>query len=97
MALTITITDPKLIEMIQQKAEEAGVSQSEAVEIVLRDAFSENVYIDRRMPPLLTPEYKGAREAQVMATLAEIHTIVRRQDRFEDYDARFYDWAGLPR
>ena len=97
MALTVTITDPKLIELIQQKAKEAGVSQSGAAEIVLWDVFSENAHVDRRTSPPLTSEYKTARKAKVMATLAEIHAIVQRQDRFGDYDAWLYDWAGLPR
>lgn len=35
MALTVTITDPELIALIEQKAGEAGVSESEAVELVL--------------------------------------------------------------
>lgn len=94
MALTITITDPKLIELIQQKAEEAGVSLSEAAHLVLEEGASETMRTQVHTP--LTAEYKAERKAKVMATLAEIHAVIRRQDRFGDYDAWLYDWAGLP-
>ncbi len=95
MALTITITDPKLIELIQQKAEEAGVSQSEAAQRVLKERASENIRAQVTHTPL-TAEYKAERKAKVMATLASIHELATDEDRAFDYNAWLYDENGLP-
>jgi len=97
MALTITITDPKIIKLIEQKAAEAGISESEAVESALGKGDVESLGQTAPDYPRLSDEYKEVRRERVMKTLAEIHELVTDEDRAFDYDAWLYDENGLPR
>ncbi|HWV35559.1 MAG TPA: type II toxin-antitoxin system VapB family antitoxin [Thermomicrobiales bacterium] len=96
MALTITITDPKIIKLIEQKAAEAGISASEAVEHALGQENTKTVDQADQDHPRLSDEYKEARRERVLKTLAEIHELVTDEDRAFDYDAWLYDENGLP-
>ncbi|MGI8486558.1 MAG: hypothetical protein ACR2OU_20155 [Thermomicrobiales bacterium] len=95
MALTITITDPNLIKLIQQKAEETGVSQSEAAQLVLKQGAPVSKPTQAVHTPL-TSEYKAERKAKILATLASIHELVTDEDRAFNFDAWLYDENGLP-
>jgi hypothetical protein len=94
MALTVTITDPELIALIEQKAGEAGVSESEAVELVLGERRNPT-YASQRSGQE-TALAREERIARALKTLAEIHKVITDEDRAFDYDAWLYDENGLP-
>lgn len=95
MALTITITDPKLIELIQQKAKEAGVSQSEAAQRVLEER-SDVAPAPEPKAHTMTQQERDERAEKAMKILSRIHAQITDEDRAFDYDAWLYDENGLP-
>ncbi|MGI8486560.1 MAG: type II toxin-antitoxin system VapB family antitoxin [Thermomicrobiales bacterium] len=93
MALTITITDPKLIKMIQQKAEEAGLSPQQTIQQAFdaRDA-SHNV-IDGSRQSIA----EEVRRQEILDLIRDMQSRMDPTMSRTDYDDWLYDEHGLPK
>ena len=95
MALTITITDPKIIRLIEQKAAEAGISESEAVESALEERNPETT-LGTVVDGSVSRELPTERAARVAELVARMQARFTNEDRAYDYDAWLYDENGIP-
>lgn len=92
MALTIT-TDPKLIKLIQQKAEEAGLSPQQTIQQVFDANNSSHVAAGEG-------KHVSAEETRRQEILDLIRDMQSRMDPTmtrDDYDDWLYDEHGLPK
>ncbi|MGC4105202.1 MAG: hypothetical protein QM753_02455 [Thermomicrobiales bacterium] len=94
MALTITITNPHIIAIIERQAAERGISESDMVAETVDAAFA--AATPTGAPKTRSPEEIAARKARALAILGEIHASITDEDRAFDYDAWLYDENGLP-
>ena len=95
MALTITITDPKIIKLIEQKAAEAGISASEAVEHALEERNPQTT-LAPAADGSVSGELSTERAARVAELVARMQARFTDEDRVFDYDAWLYDENGIP-
>lgn len=96
MALTITITDPETIQLIQQASERTGETPTQLVKRLAKTS-SVSQATQRMGPEAESPHARQERIARAFKTLTEIHELVTDEDRAFDYNAWLYDENGLPR
>lgn len=94
MALTITVTNPHTIAIIEQEAARQGISETEAVDRLVADRHPSNPDPGARKPE--TPEERAARLAEADRILRELQGMMTEEDRKFDYNAWLYDENGLP-
>jgi hypothetical protein len=94
VALTITITNPRTIAIIERQAAERGVSESDMVAAIVDDALIPDDAMPAPRPE--TPEEREARFTKARALITEMQSMMTDEDRAFDYDAWLYDENGLP-
>lgn len=93
MALTITITDPKLIELIQQEAEEAGLSPQQAIQHAFEAKNKSNIATQ----PITLSDSEKMRRQEIMDLIHDMQSRMNPTMSRTDYDEWLYDEHGLPK
>jgi hypothetical protein len=97
VALTITITNPRTIAIIEAEAAKRGLSPAEAIDRVLGDLDDPTMTERDELPHSAeTPAERAARLTEIDQILHEIHASITDADRAFDDDAWLYDDNGMP-
>ncbi|MGN6485319.1 MAG: hypothetical protein ACTHMX_13065 [Thermomicrobiales bacterium] len=98
MALTITITNPRTIAIIEREASRLGFTETGYITHLVEasTALPEPTSPPPPLPPHESEDAIDARYQRALAILREIHPHITDEDRAFDYDSWLYDENGIP-